>query len=294
MDRRTFMKATGSAVLLAPVLVREALAARERSLVAIAEGSDYAAITRKAINAAGGMKTFVKAGDVVVVKPNMGWDRSTQFAANTHPLVVRAVVEECLAAGAKKVKVFDHTCNDPRRCYVSSGIQAALKGIKGVDCKQIETERFKKVTLNGQFLQEWELYDEALTANVYINVPIAKHHGLSGLTLGLKNIMGIMGGNRGYVHRNLDVALADVNAHLKSHLTVIDATRILIAHGPQGGNLADVKVLNKVIASTDIVAADAYATTLFGMKPADIKVTVTAYKRGLGEMNLDKIRVVRA
>ena len=294
MDRRTFMKATGSAVLLAPVLVREALAARERSLVAVAEGSDYAAITRKAINAVGGMKTFVKAGDVVVVKPNMGWDRSTQFAANTHPLVVRAVVEECLAAGAKKVKVFDHTCNDPRRCYVSSGIQAALKGIKGVDCKQIETERFKKVTLNGQFLQEWELYDEALTANVYINVPIAKHHGLSGLTLGLKNIMGIMGGNRGYVHRNLDVALADVNAHLKSHLTVIDATRILIAHGPQGGNLADVKVLNKVIASTDIVAADAYATTLFGMKPADIKVTVTAYKRGLGEMNLDKIRVVRA
>jgi uncharacterized protein (DUF362 family) len=294
MDRRTFIKSSGAAVLLAPVLLREAVSAREQSLVVVAEGNDYAAITRKVINGVGGMKRFVKAGDVVVVKPNMGWDRSSELAANTHPLVVRAVVEECLAAGAKKVKVFDNTCNDSRRCYVSSGIEAALKGLKGVECKQIETERFKKVTLNGQFLKEWELYDEALAANVYINVPVAKHHGLSKLTLGLKNVMGIMGGNRGYIHRNLEVALADVNAHFKSHLTIIDATRILTAHGPQGGNIADVKVLNKVIASTDTVAADAFATTLFGLKPADIAVTVAAYKRGLGEMNLDKIKVVRA
>jgi uncharacterized protein (DUF362 family) len=294
MNRRSFLKATGAAALLAPVLVKEAISAKEQSLVAVAEGTDYPAITRKAINALGGMKRFVKPGDVVVVKPNMGWDRSTELAANTHPQVVRAVVEECLAAGAKKVKVFDFTCNDARRCYVNSGIEGALKGMKNVECKQIEAERFKKTTLNGQFLKEWELYDEALSANVYINVPIAKHHGLSKLTLGLKNVMGIMGGNRGYIHRSLDVALADVNAHVKMHLTIIDATRILTAHGPQGGNIADVKVLNKVIASTDTVAADAFATTLFGMKPADIPVTVAAYKRGLGEMNLDKIRIVKA
>ena len=294
MDRRSFIKASGSAILLAPTLIKDALAAREQATVAVAEGNDYPAITRKAINALGGMKRFVKQGDVVVVKPNMGWDRSIEFAANTHPQVVRAVVEECLAAGAKKVKVFDNTCNDSRRCYVNSGIEGALKGMKGVECKQIETERFKKVTLNGQFLKEWELYDEALSANVYINVPVAKHHGLSKLTLGLKNIMGIMGGSRGYIHRNIDVALADVNAHFKSHLTIIDATRILTDHGPQGGNIADVRVLNKIIASTDTVAADAYATTLFGMKPTDIPVTVAAYKRGLGEMNLDKIKVVKA
>lgn len=293
MNRRTFIKATGSGIILAPVLIREALASPGQSLVAVAEGTDYAAVTRKAINALGGMKRFVKAGDVVVVKPNMGWDRSSEFAANTHPQVVRAVVEECLAAGAKKVKVFDNTCNDSRRCYVNSGIEGALKGMKGVECKHIEKERFRKVTLNGKFLKEWELYDEVLSADVYINVPVAKHHGLSKLTLGLKNVMGIMGGNRGYIHRNLDVALADVNSHVKSHLTIIDATRILTAHGPQGGDIADVKVLNKVIASTDTVAADAYATTLFGMKPSDIPVTVTAYKRGLGEMNLDKIKVVK-
>ena len=106
--------------------------------------------------------------------------------------------------------------------------------------------------------------------------------------------MGIMGGKRGYIHRDLDVALADVNAHFKSHLTIIDATRILTAHGPQGGDIADVKVLNKVIASVDVVAADAFATTLFGLKPSDIAVTVTAFKRGLGEMDLNKIRVVKA
>lgn len=293
MDRRSFLKASGTAALLAPTLIRDALAAKEMPLVAVAEGSDYPAITRRAIAALGGMKRFVRAGDVVVVKPNMGWDRSTELAANTHPQVVRAVVEECLAAGARKVKVFDYTCNDPRRCYVNSGIEGALKGMKNVECKQIEPERFKKVQLNGRFLKEWELYDEALTANVFINVPVAKHHGLSKLTLGLKNVMGVMGGNRGYVHRSLDLALADVNAHLKSHLTVIDATRVLVAHGPQGGNIADVKVLNKVIASTDIVAADAFATTLFGLKPADIPATVAAHKRGLGEMQLERIKVAR-
>lgn len=293
MNRRDFIKSTGVLTLLAPVLVREALATTDQPLVSVAEGSDYPAITRKAINAVGGMKRFVKAGDVVVVKPNMGWDRTVDLAANTHPLVLKAVVEECLAAGAKKVKVFDNTCNDARRCYANSGIENALKGMKNVECKQLEPERFKKVALNGQFLKEWELYDEALSANVYINVPIAKHHSLSKLTLGLKNVMGIMGGNRGFVHRNLDTALADVNARFKPHLTVIDATRILTAHGPQGGNIADVKVLNKVIASTDTVAADAFATTLFGMKPADITVTVAAYKRGLGEMNLEKVKVVR-
>ena len=293
MDRRTFLKGAGVATLLAPLLAQELLAAPNGPVVAVAVGDDYQAITRKAINAVGGIRRYVRPDSTVVVKPNMGWDRTPDQAANSHPLVVRTVVEECLAAGAKKVKVFDYTCNDPRRCYRNSGIEQALKGLKKVECKQIEHERFRMTTLNGQFLKEWELYDEALDADVFINLPVAKHHGLSRLTLGLKNIMGVMGGNRGFTHRNLAVALADVNSRLKSQLTVIDATRILTAHGPQGGNIADVRVLNTVIASADIVAADAYATTLFGLKPSDIAVTVAAHKRGLGEMNLERIRVVR-
>lgn len=292
MNRRSFIKILGFCSLLTPAWFRELLAA-QGSTVAVAQGADQAAITRKAIAALGGMQRFVKPGQTVVVKPNMGWDRAPEYGANTHPTVVRTVVEECLKAGAKKVKVFDRTCNDPRRCYANSGIEAALKGMKNVEVKHLEDERYKNVALNGKVLKEWELYGEALSADVYINLPVAKHHGLSRLTLGMKNVMGIMGGNRGSIHKNLDQALADVNAVFKPHLTLIDATRILTAHGPQGGNLADVKVMNQVIASTDMVAADAYATTLFGLKPSDIAVTVAAYQRGLGEMNLDRIRVVK-
>jgi uncharacterized protein (DUF362 family) len=268
--------------------------AKEPSLVAVAENKDFAAATRDAIAAVGGIQRFVKAGDTVVIKPNMGWDRKPEYAANTHPLVMRTVAEECIRAGAKRVKVFDNPCNDVRRSYENSGIQGALKGLKGVDVKYMENERYKMVKIKGVFLKEWELYDEALSANVLINVPVAKHHSLTRLSLGLKNMMGIMGGNRGYLHRSMEDALADVNGAVKSNLVIVDATRVLLNHGPQGGDLRDVKVLNKVVASTDIVAADAYATTLFGMKPQEIATTVTAHQRGLGEMDLGKVKVVKA
>ncbi|HOV89950.1 MAG TPA: DUF362 domain-containing protein [Syntrophorhabdaceae bacterium] len=292
MHRRDFLKLILSTAILSkiPSLVFSS----EPSAVAVSEGKDYGDITRAVINALGGMNKFVKKGDVVVVKPNIGWDRRPEYAANTHPVVVRAIVEECLKAGARIVKVFDNTCNDPRRCYENSGIAEALKGIKGVDLRYTENDRFRDVKINGVFLKNWELYDDALKANVFINCPIAKHHGLTGLTLGLKNLMGIMGGNRGYIHREIEEALADLNLFVKSHLVIIDATRILTRHGPQGGSLKDVKILNKVIASRDIVAADAYATTLFNLKPEDISTTVTAYKRGLGEMNLNKIKIIKA
>jgi len=293
MKRRSFLKLLGLSALCHQWLLRGASAA-EGPLLAVAEGKDYARVTRNAIAALGGMKKFVKSGDVVVVKPNMGWDRSSEQAANTNPIVVRAIVEEALRAGAKKVKVFDRSCNDERRCYVNSGMVAALAGMKNVELKYLENERFKKVELKGKVLSEWELYDEALHADVFINVPVAKHHQLTKVTLGLKNVMGVMGGNRGSLHKHIDEALSDVNGALKSHLVVIDATRVLTAHGPQGGSLADVKYLNKVIASSDIVAADAYASTLFGHRPEDISVTVAAHKRGLGEINLKNVRIVRA
>lgn len=293
MNRRDFLRLSGSLVFLSNFGLKD-LWAKEMPVVAVAEGTDYAAITRNVIKAVGGMGRFVKAGNTVVVKPNMGWDRKPEQAANTHPTVVKTVVEECLKAGAKRVKVFDNTCNDMRRCYANCGIPAALKDMKNVEVKYIEEERFKKVRLNGTFLKEWELYNDAVSADVFINVPIAKHHSLTRLTLGVKNLMGIMGGNRGYIHRQIEDALADVNSVVKSHLVLIDATRILTDHGPTGGSLKDVKVLNKVIASTDIVAADAYATGLFGLKPQDIATTVAAYKRGLGEMDLAKVKVVKA
>ena len=292
MERREFLKLLGMTAVCYNGLVNELMAANQ-PVVAVAEGKDRAAITKKAIAALGGIGSFVRPGAIVVVKPNMGWDRNAEQGANTHPLVVRSVVEECLRAGAKKVKVFDRTCNDERRCYVNSGIEQALAGMRNVEVKHPEEERYKKVALNGKVLREWDLYGEALSADVYINVPVAKHHGLTRLTLGMKNVMGIMGGNRGAIHKNIDTALADIHAVFRPHLTIIDATRVLTAHGPQGGDMKDVKVLNKVIASADIVAADAYATTLFGLRPEDIAVTVAAYRRGIGEMDLSKMRIVK-
>jgi len=295
VNRRKFLKIVTSSIVSAGLgggATR--LFAQESPVISLSEGNDYGTITRNVINALGGIEKFVKPGNIVVVKPNLGWDRKPEFAANTHPLVVKAIVEECVKGGAKKVKVFDNPCNDPRRCYENSGVAGALKGLKNVELKHMEDERYKNTKLNGVFLKEWELYDEALSADVFINVPVAKHHGLTRVSLGLKNIMGIMGGNRGYIHRNIEDALVDVNRVVKSHLTLIDATRILTNHGPQGGNLKDVKVLNKVIACRDIVAADAYATTFFGLNPQDITTTVTASKRGVGEMNLSKVKVIRA
>jgi uncharacterized protein (DUF362 family) len=292
MKRRDFLKLAAASVLLKTF--PPSLSAKEPPVLGTAEGKDYAAITKNVIAAVGGIQAFVKKGDTVLVKPNMGWDRRPDFAATTHPVVIKTIVEECLRVGAKKVKVFDNPCNDMRRCYENSGIQAALKGMKDVEVKFMENERYKNTKINGTFLKEWELYDEALSANVIINAPIAKHHGLTRLTLGLKNMMGITGGNRGYFHRNMEDALCDLHSFVKCQLTLIDATRILTDHGPQGGSLKDVKVLNKVIACTDVVAADAFATTLFGLKPEEISTTVAAFKRGLGEMNLSKVRVVKA
>ncbi|HVN96073.1 MAG TPA: DUF362 domain-containing protein [Syntrophorhabdaceae bacterium] len=291
MERRDFLKLALSSFVVSQIPKK--LFAKDPSLVAVSEGQDYAAITRKVIAAVGGMPLFVKKGDMVVVKPNMGWDRKPEFAATTHPIVVKTIVEECLKAGAHKVKIFDNPCNDPRRCYENSGILDALKGMNDVEVKQMDRERYKKTKLNGVFLKEWDIYDEALSAKVFINVPIAKHHDLTRLTLGLKNMMGILAEDRGYLHRGIDQALSDVSSVVKSHLTIVDATRILLHHGPQGGSLRDVRVANTVIASTDIVAADAYATTLFDLKPEDISTTVAAYKRGLGDMNLSKVRIVK-
>ena len=157
MKRRDFLKVCSSSLLAGNLLLRE-LWAKEPSVVAVSEGKDYAQLTKNVIDALGGIKRFVKAGDIVVVKPNMGWDRKPEFAATTHPLVMKAIVEECLKAGAKRVKVFDNPCNDPRRSYENSGIPAALKGIDNVEVKQMEEERYKKTRLNGVALKEWELY----------------------------------------------------------------------------------------------------------------------------------------
>lgn len=271
--------------------------AGQPSVVAVARGKEYAKLVEKVVADLGGIGKFVSKGDKVVVKPNIGWDRNVEQGANTHPIVVVALVKLALDAGAKQVLVFDRTCNEAKRCYVNSGIQQAVADIgdKRAVCEFIDNRKWAKLNIaKGKSVTEWEFYREAVECDCYINAPIAKHHGLAKLTLGLKNTMGILNGNRGQIHQDIGQKLADINTVIPCKLTVIDATRILLAHGPQGGDLKDVKVLDTVIASADPVAADAYATTLFGKKPDEIASTVAAYKMGMGEMDLSKIRVIEA
>ncbi len=263
------------------------------SLLALVKGTDYQQITREAVAILGGMDQFVRPGNSVVVKPNIGWDRSVEQGANSHPLVVKALVEMALEAGASRVLVFDHTCNEKRRCYRNSGMEETLTAMgRTVRLEHIDERKFVPVDIEkGVSLTRWDIYKEALLADCYINVPVAKHHGLSRLSLGLKNSMGVIGGNRGRLHHDLGQKLADLATVVKPQLTVVDATRMLLKNGPQGGRLQDVKKADTVLASTDPVAADAYATTLFDLSPGDISSTVAAHRMGLGEMNLGRISV---
>jgi uncharacterized protein (DUF362 family) len=303
IDRRTFVRNSVKAALAAaavgsvPVLdllAAPALAA-EAPPLAVRKGTDIPRLVRDTLGALGGMQKFVKPGQTVVVKPNIGWDRTVELGANTHPEVVRALVELCLEAGAKQVRLFDRTCNDPRRCYVQSGIAAAVATVKSdrVELEHMDPRAYREVAIKGgQAFPSWEFYQPALDADVFINVPIAKHHSISRLTLGMKNLMGVIGGSRGKLHTDIAEALADINSVILSDLTVIDATRILVANGPQGGRLEDVRRLDTLIASPDIVAADAYAATLFDLKPEEVPTIVAGARRGLGVMDLNRVRMV--
>lgn len=263
------------------------------SHLALVKGSDYELITREALSLLGGMNQFVSPGSTVVIKPNIGWDRSVEQGANTHPLVVKTLAQLALEAGASRVLVFDHTCNEKRRCYRNSGMEETLATLgRNVRLEHIDDRKFVPVDIEkGLSLDRWDIYKEALMADCYINVPVAKHHGLSRLTLGLKNSMGVIGGNRGRLHHDLGQKLADLATVVRPQLTVVDATRMLMKNGPQGGRLTDVRKADTIMASVDPVAADAYATTLFGLEPEAISSTVAAHKMGLGEMNLDRISV---
>jgi len=304
MNRRQFLRdvllwSAGTTLALPRFTIVPAALADERpaALLSLAKGEDYTALVAKVLEPLGGMSQFIKPGDRVVVKPNIGWDRSPEQAANTHPQVVQAVVRQALAAGAGKVQVFDRTCNEQRRCYANSGIEQAIRELNDdrAMIEHIDQRKFVPVEIaKGKTLTRWEIYKDALDCDCYINLPVAKHHGLSRLTLGLKNSMGVIGGNRGSLHHDLGQSLADLATVIKPKLTLIDATRILLDNGPQGGNLDDVRRMDTLIAAVDPVAADAYATTLFDLQPDAIASTVAAHRLGLGEMALERIKVVSA
>lgn len=302
IDRRTFIRRTVQAAIAAaagglPALDLLSLPAQAAQAppLAVRKGQDIPLLVRETISALGGIQNFVKPGEVVVVKPNIGWDRTVELAANTHPGVVKTLVQLCLEAGAKQVRIFDRTCNDERRCYTQSGIRSAMESIRSerVSLEYMDRRAYKELTIKGgQAFDRWEFYMPVIEADRLINVPIAKHHSISQLTLGMKNLMGVIGGNRGRLHHNIAESLSDIASVIHSDLTVVDATRILTANGPQGGRLQDVRALDTLIASPDIVAADAYATTLFGLSPEQVPTVVAAARRGLGVMDLKQVRMV--
>jgi uncharacterized protein (DUF362 family) len=296
MNRRDFIKNVGiaGAGLSVPSSLNALIddSGSVKTKIIVASGTSPAAVTRAAVDAYGGIEKFISKGDVVVVKPNMAWDRVPEQAANTNPEVVAAVVLLCREAGASKVKVFDRTVNETRRCYHQSGIADAVKEAGG-KISYIDDRKFRKTIINGKALKEWPLYSEVLDADKVINVPVAKHHGLAKLTMSMKNWMGVMGGSRDRIHQKIDQSLVDLSRAIKPVLTILDAVRILTGNGPQGGSLDDVKKLDTVIVGVDQVAIDSYGATLFGMNGDDLGYVKLANSQGLGTMDLTRVDIKR-
>lgn len=290
MKRRDFIKDMTLAALA--LNLRPSLLAQQNLSPDLAwvEGDSPGLMTKEAIASLGGMKRFISRGDIVVVKPNIGWDRTPELAACTNPDVVKTLVEICLNEGAKEVKVIDNPTNQAQRTYVRSGIERAAKEA-GAKVIYPNPHRLKKMALNGEWLREWEVYTDFVEADKIINVPIAKTHSLSRVTLGLKNWLGALGGNRNQLHQNLDVAIVDLAAFFKPCLTVLDGYRILIRNGPQGGRLSDVKLHKTLVAGVDYVAVDAAGASFFSISPAELPYLQIARRKGFGETNLEKLKV---
>lgn len=255
----------------------------------VVHGKDYAGSVGAAVKALGGIGHFVKKGETVLVKPNAGWERTPEQAANTHPDVVGAMVKLCFTAGASRVIVADRTCHDAEDSFSRNGIEAAAKAAGA----EVIYEDLKYIwrDFGGKLVKKYQLLDLFIEADKVINVPVAKHHGLSKLTCAMKNWMGVIGGKRALLHQDIDTSVADLAAACTPSLTVVDATRVLVKNGPTGGKLEDVKQLDLVAAGYDQVTLDSWAAGLIGYKWQDVGYLVQAGKRGIGQPDPDKVKI---
>jgi len=256
----------------------------------VLSGDSPRALVQRALQELGGIQRFISRADVVIVKPNIAWDRTPEQAANTNPEVVAEVVRQCWSAGAKKVIVTDVSCNDPRRCFQRSGIADAARA-EGAEVLLPDPSKFREVNLGGDMLEDWPVFQPFLEADKIINLPIAKHHSLTGTTLGMKNWYGILGGQRHRLHQQIHESLADLADFVRPTLTMIDSYRVLIRNGPTGGNLEDVLLKKTLVAGTDPVALDAYvAKAYWNLDPPALPYLKMAADRGLGTLEFDKLR----
>ena len=199
----------------------------------------------------------------------------------------------CREAGAKTVKVGDHSCHPAKQAYRASGIAKAAEANDG-QVVYLDKRRFVDTKLGGQRLDTWPIYAEIMEADLVINVPVVKHHGLTGASVAMKNYMGVIGGQRNAWHQNMSPCLADITQFMKPQITVIDAVRVLTAHGPQGGDPDDVQLRGFVAAGTDIVALDAFGVTLLGHEPQEVKTIKAAADRGLGTLDFQSLAPVES
>jgi len=293
LDRRTFIKqlvlAYTSMKLLSPL--NTFADEKNKSLVSICESTDHRQAVRQAVKMAGGIENFISKGDTVAVKPNMAWARKPEYAANTNPDVVAEVVKLCYEAGAKKVYVTDNPCNSPRSVYALSNIPT-LAQKEGAEIFIPQSRHYKEMNLGGEFVDDWSVLEVFHTADKVINVPVAKHHGSSRITVSMKNWLGAVGGFRGSLHQNLHQAIVDLASFFKPTLNIVDCTRILMTNGPTGGSLDDVKKLNRILVSTDQVAVDSIAAGYLGTTPENVQFIKIAEKKGLGTSNKNKMNIL--
>jgi len=312
MERREFLKrglAAGAAVVLGGCAARSRSATGvlmggrpglptpegQQPLLAVAKGGRPGDLTRRAMQALGGMRVFVKQGQTVVIKPNAAWQRTAEQAANTNPEVVGTLVRLCREAGASQVTVLEHTIDEPARLvFEVSGLEQAVKEAGGELVSANEEGLYVPVAVKGHVLKQEQVARQIMEADVFINVPIAKQHDSTGLTLGMKNLMGVIW-NRGAWHAasgGLHRCIAEFANAVRPNLVVMDAWRIMLTRGPKGpGQTKDTET---VLACTDQVAIDAYTTRLFGKEPADVQFITIAADLGVGQEDMSKVRIVDA
>lgn len=307
MKRRDFLKTSvvaGAALTLNFDNLHAALSSNTVTvetapdLVAVM-GGEPEVMLDQALEALGGIGKFVKKGQKVVIKPNIGWDRTPEMAGNTNPKLVKALVQKCLAAGAEKVTVFDHTCDNWQKCYETSGIAEAVKEAGGIIMPGNDEKYFKEVSIpNGVNLKSAKIHESLIEADVWINVPVLKNHGGAKMTCSMKNYMGIVWDRRFFHQNDLQQCIADICTWQKKPvLNIVDAYRIMHQNGPQGKTMADVATLKSLIASPNIVAVDTAALKLFNQVKNLDMAAVGHLSKGealkLGTTDLDKVKIKR-
>ncbi len=275
------------------VLAAESTAGLPFDLVAVKNG-DPVTMFDQGIAALGGMSAFVKTGQTVVVKPNIGWDAVPERAANTNPELVGRIVKQCLDAGAKNVMVFDNTCDEWTRCYRNSGIEKAVKDNGGQMVTGKTESHYKPVTIGkGVVLREARVHELILESDVFINVPVIKNHGGAQMSLTMKNLMGVVWDRRFYHSNDLHQCIADFATFRKPDLNVVDGFRVMKRNGPRGVSVNDVAEMKYQILTKDMVAADTAATKIFGIETEKVAHIGMAEKLGVGTTDLDSLNIKR-